>query len=283
MTDLLIASLILLVISAAAFYLAWRVGRLPKRWPEIVLGAGAVALTVSYLLLLRDSIGLVWLMPVSAVPVAGDPLPVFAALFAGLLAGQAKIPRWRRAVFAIVVVAAGWYGPVSAMTNRPPKTFVSWEAGVCLQSTTSTCGPAAATTLLHYAGVETTEAELARLCLTTDHGTHLTGLYRGLSLLAPPDTHVRVRHMSVAELMAGQDLLPVIASLRLTAELAQRDPRFVTEWGWDVGVTHTVVIFNFPQKDKVRLGDPGVGMETWRVRGLKELWTGEVIYLEADD
>ncbi|MEM1356380.1 MAG: cysteine peptidase family C39 domain-containing protein [Planctomycetota bacterium] len=147
---------------------------------------------------------------------------------------------------------------------------------------TRTCTPAAATTLLSYHGVETSEEQLAELCLTSEKGTHLTGLYRGLSLLAPEGHRVRVESLIVLELMGRPDALPAVVSLKLTQEIADRDPRFVQNWGWDVEVTHTVVVIGFPNEQIVAIADPGVGRETWTVRGLEELWTHEVIYLEPD-
>ena len=283
MADLWIASIVLLIASLVAFVGGLWLSRRKQSWPAVAAGVFAVLGVAGYLLLLRDSVLLVQLLPVSAVPVAGDPLPVFGALFAGLVVGHAKVPRWRRLPAACIAFAAGWYGPVQALTHRPPPTYAAWQDGVCLQTTFSTCSPAAAATLLSYHGVSASEAQLAELCLTTERGTHLTGLYRGLARLAPENHRVRVAELSVQQVMGRPDVLPALVSLQLTEEIALRDSRFTEEWGWDVGVTHTVVLIGFPSDKLVAIADPGVGRETWTVRGLEELWTGEVIYLERRD
>lgn len=283
MSDLVIASVVLGVLTALSFVGGLWLSKRKQTWPAVAAGVFAVLATTLYLLLLRDSVLLVRLMPVSAVPVAGDPLPILGGLFAGLLAGHAKVPVWRRLPVALIALGAGWFGPVRAMTNQPPQTFAQWQDGVCLQTSFVTCGPAAAATLLSYHGIDASETQLAELCLTNDKGTHLTGLYRGLSLLSPDDKRVRVEQLSVAEVMARPDAVPAIVSLRLTEEMALRDSRFTEEWGWDIGMMHTVVLIGFPSDKLAAIADPGVGRETWTVKGLEELWTGEVIYLEQHD
>src|SRR5439155_26252660 len=57
-----------------------------------------------------------------------------------------------------------------------------WRRDICLQTSHATSSPAAAATLLRSHGIDTTEEEMARLCLTNPDGTSLLGLYRGLRL-----------------------------------------------------------------------------------------------------
>jgi len=56
----------------------------------------------------------------------------------------------------------------------------NWIDGVCLQSVSSTCGPACAATLLRAAGIEATERELAREALTHAAGTETWYLARAM-------------------------------------------------------------------------------------------------------
>jgi len=55
-----------------------------------------------------------------------------------------------------------------------------WANGVCIQSTSSTCGPASAATLLGYWGYTVSERELAQECFTYGGGTENWYLARAL-------------------------------------------------------------------------------------------------------
>ncbi|MEM9109912.1 MAG: cysteine peptidase family C39 domain-containing protein [Planctomycetota bacterium] len=283
MLDLIIAACIVAALSLMTCILGYRLGRIEKHWPSIALLIATGLLYGLYLLFVRDSVLLVQLLPLSAVPILGDPTPWMASLAAGLLLAQHRVMLIRRAIIAGLVVAMGWHGPVRALTTTPPETYNTWNQGVCLQSTFSTCGPAALATLLKQHGVKTDETTMARLCLTNDKGTHLTGLYRGLTLKAPAGTAVHAAQLGVDELIATPERLPAVASLMLTRELAEAEPRYVEDWGWDVGVMHVVTLLAVDEEGYVLVADPGVGPERWNPEGLRELWIGEVLYLARDD
>lgn len=55
-----------------------------------------------------------------------------------------------------------------------------WEDGICLQSTSSTCGPSSAATLLHAVGLPGNEATLAQEAHTSASGTEIWYLARAL-------------------------------------------------------------------------------------------------------
>jgi predicted double-glycine peptidase len=283
MTDLIVATVILAAISSLALAAGYRIGALSQRWPSVAalifVGVGYAL----YVVFMRDSVLLIQAIPFSSVPILGDPAPWLASLAAGVLLAQAKVVMFRRVAISSVVLMLGWYGPVKNLTVEPPPTQNSWHLGVCIQSTMSTCGPAAIATMLRRHGVHTNEATMAELCLTNHEGTHLTGMYRGLALKAPKGTEARATNMSIEELFDNPDRLPVIATLMLTRELANANPQYVEDWGWDVGVMHSVVVLGFETDEYVSIADPGVGPELWRRHGLAELWTGEVLYLERHD
>lgn len=56
----------------------------------------------------------------------------------------------------------------------------SWQEGVCLQSTASTCGPSSAATILRHLGKQATEAELAAAAHSHGRGTEAWYLARAL-------------------------------------------------------------------------------------------------------
>ncbi|MEM9348539.1 MAG: cysteine peptidase family C39 domain-containing protein [Planctomycetota bacterium] len=283
MLDLIVAACIVASLSVITFILGYRLGLLKQRWPSIAVLIVAGGLYGLYLLRIRDTVLVVQVLPFSSVPILGDPAPWMASLAAGVLIAQHRVMLIRRVVIAGLVMAMGWHGPVRALTTTPPDTYNTWNQGVCLQSTFSTCGPAALTTLLKHHGVKTDETTMTRLCLTSDKGTHLTGLYRGLAIKAPAGTTVRAAQLGVDELIETPERLPAVVSLMLTRELAEAQPRYVEDWGWDVGVMHVVTLLAVDEEGYVLVADPGVGPERWNQEGLRQLWTGEVLYLARDE
>ncbi|MHC4186912.1 MAG: cysteine peptidase family C39 domain-containing protein, partial [Planctomycetota bacterium] len=156
-----------------------------------------------------------------------------------------------------------------------------WDGSVCLQTSQSSCSAAAAATLLKYFGIASSEEEMAQLCLTSEWGTCLHGLYRGLSIKTEvKPIHVKVRSANLNQLQKNVTL-PAILNVRLDKAVAQRDPRYSNDWGWRIGVNHTVVLFGFKSNGLIEVGDPGTGREFWDMQALCDLWHGEYIILES--
>jgi hypothetical protein len=74
--------------------------------------------------------------------------------------------------------------------------------------------------------------------------------------------------------------IPAILNVELTRHVANTDPRYAKEWGWKLGIPHTVVLFGIDSNQRVDIGDPGVGREFWDVQALRDLWHGEYITLK---
>lgn len=277
--DLWIACIVLVFLSVASFEVGRRVSAgHPHR--RVALGLLVMTLIGAYLLWARDAAWILRLLPVSAAVIYANPLPWLTAMLAGVIWSQRSLPRWRRGVLAVAVIGFGSIGPMRALFNHPPDTRPWWQNGVAIQSAPATCSPAAAATLLSHYDIDTNERDMARLCLSTDKGTHLFGLYRGLSLMArEQNLEPIVLDVSLDELRDRSEWLPVIAGVRLTRDLHDRDPRYQQRWGWDVGVMHTLVILDFPDDEHVIVADPGAGLERWSLKGMRELWANEVIYL----
>jgi ABC-type bacteriocin/lantibiotic exporter with double-glycine peptidase domain len=110
---------------------------------------------------------------------------------------------------------------------------------VCLQSTASTCGPAAAATILRSFDFRTTEAKLAAAAHTSASGTEVWYLIRELRRLgfaATPRTRVRV---------LGEVTSPAIAGVRNAS----------------TGTGHFVALVR-RDEDTWHLGDPLTGGAT---------------------
>lgn len=281
MSDLIAAFAIVSALAGLVGWGAYAIGtRVSRTAATLAMGmaAGSVLL---FLLFLRDSHLVLRLLPVSGVPIYGDPLPILAAAIAGLAGARIEGPRWRRAVLLTPIVLLSMLGPARLLLNEPPPTGNRWDAsGVCRQTTPVTCVPAAAATLLMHHGItDASETEMARLCLTTERGTHLFGLYRGLTLkVRNAGLDVVVDHATLGEL--DRLALPAILCMKLTEEIDRRDPRYRRRWGWQLGVMHTVVLYELTDDGRAVVGDPGAGRERWSMQSLHDLWTGEIVSLQ---
>jgi ABC-type bacteriocin/lantibiotic exporter with double-glycine peptidase domain len=106
----------------------------------------------------------------------------------------------------------------------------NWKDGVCLQSTSASCGVASAATLLASFGIKATEAELARECFTCSSGTeawYLARMFRrrGFSVIfhaARPVDRLPVPAIAGVKVDGFGHFIPIIA--RTTAGYTTGDP-----------------------------------------------------------
>ena len=162
---------------------------------------------------------------------------------------------------------------------RPtPETGDERDGIACLQTTESTCAPAAAVTLLGLHGISSDEATLASSCRTTVSGTTRWGLWRGLRLATADSAWEVVAAESPIDDVLGRG--PAIVSVVLTAELDAQDPRYRGDWGWVLGQPHAVVYLGpGDAPGTVRIADPKMGVETWKEVALRALWHRQVFRL----
>lgn len=133
------------------------------------------------------------LVPTSNLIVVGNWLPMFAGLLAAVVWNSTPIGVVRRSLCLFGLAAAAGYALVHPLLGEAPHCGNQWDhEGHCRQTTSRTCSPAAAATLLARYGIPATEQEMAELCLTRQ-GTSWQGLYRGLKLkTAASDFNVQV-------------------------------------------------------------------------------------------
>ncbi|MGN6625549.1 MAG: C39 family peptidase [Tepidisphaeraceae bacterium] len=155
---------------------------------------------------------------------------------------------WQRWVMLLGLSAfcvAQAYGPIFG--DVPPVGPSRVVNGVHHQSTLSTCSAAAAATLLGYDGIQSTEAEMAKLCLTRSGGTLQLGLYRGLRIKAPRATVEFLNDDFTAVVSSSR---PVIVSLGLRRSL------------WNLLQPrggHSVVILGRTEDGRLQIADPMTG------------------------
>ncbi len=282
MWDLVFGVLVIVALAVAAFAGGLALAR---RVHKALAGLAAVVVILAaamYEVHLRDSVWLLRLLPFSNTIVLGN----WAAIAAGFLAGLA----WRltpgsflRRAWPVVGLAlAGGYVLVHPLLGSPPPCRDLWAAGnICRQSSPATCSPACAATLLARCGIQTTEQEMARLCLTRN-GTRWQGLYRGLKKKIA-DTGFRVEVFDcpvdrLSELAPG----PLILSVGLPRD-ARADSVYSRRWGWSPGELHTVLLLAFRHDGRVQMADPAVGLEQWTPEGLRTLYRGRGMRLAAAD
>lgn len=278
MADLYAGIVIMGLIAIALGALGYQLGR---RWPRprtVALLIAIIAFIFLFSAVLLDSVWMIRLLPVSNVIVVGNWALPAAGLVIGLTWHALPRPAWRRCLLIVPLAAVGLWRFWGPLTGSPPTDMERrWNGDVCLQSSFSTCGPAAAATLLHAAGIEADEAELAELCLTRDTGTTLHGLYRGLKLKTD-GTPWRVEVVSSLDALAGCDT-PVLINVGLPRNRAGIDPRYERDWGWVPGYLHSVVVFSFLPDEHVDIGDPAIGREQWHRDGVTTLWHGRGLRL----
>lgn len=116
---------------------------------------------------------------------------------------------------------------------------------------------------------------MARLCLTSERGTLLHGMYRGLRIKTKDTQYHVVVHSTDLQSLRNDVELPVILYVKLTSKVNKQDPRYSEKWGWFVGINHTIVLFGFTEDGRVDIGDPGMGREYWDIKSLEDLWHGQ--------
>jgi hypothetical protein len=268
----------LLAVSLAAFAATARLTRAAQGRTRLAVLAAIVAALILFVAFLYDRLTLARLLPRSNVIVLGNAIPPLAAAIVGLLWSAPGIGRLRKFLLVAALLLATLRVVSAPWVGRPPVCGDRWEKGVCMQTTTASCGAAAAATLLSRCGVGASEAEMVDLCLTRN-GTSRLGLYRGLRLKTRGTPwQVEVFSGDVAGLRRRVAGGPVILFVGLRR--GQRaDPRYARDWGWTPGLRHAVVLFGFKEGGFIDIGDPTMGREKWRVEALDVLWDGQAVQL----
>jgi len=136
----------------------------------LVLGIPGVMFPVYYLHWMKDS---VWYYEFRSIPFI-ELSAAGAGLSAGALAELLKGSKLFSALGLMILLALGIAVPYlkPILKPLPPDSFSDrWSEEVCLQSTPSSCGPAAVATVFKTFGINLREEEIARECFTYQGGT----------------------------------------------------------------------------------------------------------------
>jgi hypothetical protein len=192
------------LLSVGAFAVGWVAAGREKR---LALGAAGVALggLVAKAVLNRYPVFETWCFPWTwYVYLQGYWIWPVTLIFFGLAARQLPI-RWNRAVIVgvagVMFCVSLWSARWMVSPSDDSSTRRADANGHCRQSTGYTCVPTSCVAVLAWWGIESTEGEMARLCLTTSWGTSAINAYRGLTLktrevaaAGGPDLEVRMIH-----------------------------------------------------------------------------------------
>jgi hypothetical protein len=277
MADLYIGVAIVLCVAVLAGLGTYQLARRGWRWTTVALAllcAVGLALNVAFL---RNSLWPARWLPFSNVMILGDPDPWLAGVLIG--AGAALMPggRARRSVLLVPLAVVALWGSYGGFFLPAPRIDDQWTGSVCRQTSQATCAPAAGATLLRAYGIQSSEAEMAYLGMTSIDGTSTRGIYRALKL------KTRGTHIAVEPFFGKVDDLchldgPVMLFVRLDRK-PDTDPRFEAMWGWHPGVSHVVVLYHCRGDDRFVMGDPATGPEIWSRKAIETLWHGEGIRL----
>ena len=247
--------------------------RRARRVAQLLAAAGLTG----YFAFLWEQPLLATILPFSSLIILANWLPVLGSFFVGMYLSTASVSLVRRRTVSAMTVTLAAYSVVAPIFGRPPDCrFRPTLMGLQHQSTPFTCSAACAASLLTLHGIDSTEQEMAELCLTRQ-GTHWMGLYRGLKLkTAGTGWTVRVDRFSkdsLADLQSG----PAVLSLNLDMSGMSPD----VEHGFQQESGHSVLALGSPGDDLLTVFDPApdFGLEVWGEPLLQHVTSGVVVRL----
>lgn len=279
MADLLWGFLVVCVVAFGTFGLTLSLSRRVPRYVSDLLALSVVALIFAYIRFVWYQTRLVDLLPYSNVVILGNWFPIAAGSLGGFAWHRIPGRIWRKSLFVGSLSAASVYSMIWPLVGQIPHCMDVWQNGICVQTTSKTCTPACAATLLQTHGIEATEGEMAQLCLTRE-GTTWMGLYRGLKLkTSGTEWDVEVLSGDTRDLLANIDS-PVILSVGLPSR-SLHSQHVSNEWGWKNGIGHSVILMRRSIRNRVLIADPtpDVGWEDWTSEELRFLYRGTAMRL----
>lgn len=188
-------------------------------------------------------------------------LVTFALVAISFLAWRVRHRR-RLAIFAFTVFVLSAVEVTSRYVHRPqlPPLENKVEQGVVLQSSTSTCAPAASATIARQFGLRPTEAEMVDRMNTTWAGTSPAQIIYGMRSLGLDAKKRDIPSRNLAELTPPAILLVDYK---------------------DKPDAHAMAFLGGREKHWI-VADPQVGRMTITGEGLKEIWRGHAIEIRLD-
>ncbi len=280
MRDLVLASLGLATVSLVALIGGVRLACVATRSRVNAVATVGVALLLWYVLRYHGTWQMARLLPFSSAIVLGNWIPIGGAFFAGLTLGESAIPGWRRLGWAALILIACVYSVACCFLGHVSERELSaGNAHFGQQNWRSSCGASCAAVLLQLHGIEATEGELVKLCLTSHRGTPALGVYRGLKIkTAGSRWDVEIVTCPLDELLAME------GPLLLRDQIPEARLLDGTKDGKRMGrrLEHAVLLLDGRDPDHIRILDPASGIRypvRWTIEDLRERWRGEALRL----
>ena len=281
MTDIHIGLALVWLIAAVLFGLALWVGKRVGKWTAAALAIVPAAAIGVHAFVLFDNPRLVWALPVPNLVVVGNITPLAVMLLAGLAWRHIPPPVLRKLCMLVPLIVVCLLMAYAGLLGGPPRCYGLKKGDVGIQSSAATAAASAAATFLSLNGIEATEEEMARLCLSRRWGTSRLGLYRGLKLKTAGTAHdVELVAWTLDELR-NKPPEPVLILLEREDDFTNA-PRRHSSWGLMRALPEVVVFFGF-EGEIVNVGDPAMGREQWNVRNIEKAWQGIAFRLVPRD
>jgi hypothetical protein len=271
--DLFLSVVALAFVSAVLLWTGLTTARRCSTWVSSGLAIAALGLTVAFAVALSGRLALARFIPLGSVIVLGNWVPLGAAVLAGVVAGQQRVPRWRRVAIASMLSTLAWYTVAYDLLAPAPKLGQSrFNDGFCLQTSMTSCSACSGAALLLSHQIPSSEQEMVDLCLSRWDGTPELGLYRGLRTKTQ-DTEFSVAFLpSDIDEIRRKDMFPAVFFIDVGEQKG-------SSWWRPECTTHSIVVFGISDSDKAVIGDPSSGMVRWTLSDLKQRWRGDGLYL----
>lgn len=271
MADLYFSICLMMMLCGIALAVGARVAGTSSRRRLLICELAVGGLMLSYMLFLWDRPVLSRLLPFSSVIILGNWLPVPACFFVGVCMQTTAIHWCRRAGLTMITCGLCAYSLIRPTLGDPPRCF-NLQPGLAIQyqTTDATCSAASAANLLRLYGIETSEYEMARLCLTRS-GTHWQGLYRGLKLKlqdTPWDVVAQEFEIPSGLQMPVNESSPITYSQTpavLSLSFSNRGGSQSVATGFGEGSGHSVLLLEVATDGAITVFDPSpeYGFEYW--------------------
>lgn len=290
MEDVTLAIVFMSMMSIGVFF---AVRRLLLKAPALLLDSLAVAVVLLIGVYVRLVWGQLWIVkwiPLASVIVLSNWFPLSLGALAGILWVRTKSQTMlRRLPAQMLLIAGAIWSEVYVIPHTPPRCESEWIEStplfpfrICRQTTPYTCSAAAAATVLAALGVETSEEEMAALCLT-GKGTTWLGLYHGLTVrLRSTGYRAEFFECGIDELDEVVAEYPALLCCELTNDIDEQFPEYRNTDGWLPGIAHSTVLFACVDAQFV-IGDPSQpSPELWTAEDIANLWTGRGLRIVRD-
>jgi len=275
--DLVLAAILIVLLSVWALLIGLQIGSSRSQRLQVWIQLSVVGLWVVYFFCLWNRPVLTRWLPHSALIILANWHALMGSFFVGIYLSTSSIRlsrKWLLGPFTLLLSVYSIFAPFIGVAPNcdgdvTAETLVS-------QTTPYTCSPAAAATLLRLHGINATEAEMTRLCLTRQ-GTHWLGVYRGLKIMTQDSAWDVIAEPFSAEAVLRLGRTPAVLSINVGA----RSIVDASDYGFSDAVGHSVVALRAHPESGVAIFDPepSYGIEAWNPDFLQHVSDGVILRL----